>query len=510
MNLSRITLFTGMMLHFLVTISVILQQIVLVPIFSRYLSQELYSSWLIILSITTLIAIADLGLNPLSIVRLQSEIALNNKDKSEMLRRIVANSAYAYLVIFAIIIAIVPVFSFYFPIPSVFGLSGATDFDLRLTFLIAMLGSTATVLTVGVTAILRVTNYINLISGLRISTAVISTALIYLAISQGYGIVAVAVAYAVANIIEMVLLLFVAAPRALVEYGSFRFSMRSEKLQDTLRHARPNIIPISAEVVLQSIPTFMMGLVGTSPAGVVIYTLSRLILSSIRQVALTVMFPFSVPIGYAWAQGNREGAARIIVACLVIVGAGIGTGIGFFWSYRDAVVTIWTGGVYSSDTVVFGLLFTNIALAFPAIVAWHALVYIGQPVVVSRSKSLQIVMLCVLTAGLGSVFGVRGIAGSIFVSELVAVSIPLSLALVRRLPIGVFRFGTAVVLPLALMFTLSYVCAETAQYISPPSNIRTLVLGGCVWLPVPAATFLLIFYLSTKGSRLVANPATAK
>ncbi|MBY3109306.1 hypothetical protein HFO68_32980 [Rhizobium laguerreae] len=481
-----------------VAATTVIQQILLVPVFLSHWSDDLYRSWLIILSISTMLIVVDLGLHSLTYLKLHDALR-DEKDPEGEVSATLANSARAYATTLSIAGAFIVFGCLLLPIPSMLNLSGASSVEMTFALIFMMFSGLTTVASSYLSAILRAQNAINPLASWSLIQIIATTAAICLALILDGGIAEVAAAYFA---IQLVLLAGGTwlTRKHMSQFRGIIWLQSTIEPIEVLKAARAYIIPVSADLVLLSVPTIVMGFLGISATGVVLLSLTRVIASFVRQVATFITNAFVTEVGHLWAAGYHASARRSVLLCMAAVGTATGMVIAYFLIFQEEMVRFWTMGGYRADPVVTGLMLGNVALAFPSITAFGSLMLTGRPRSISYSKVVQFIALVILCVTAGGIFGARGIAAAIFVSEAVCVSIPLALELKRAFAVQVGEYVLVIIVPFVSGLLISLASAELAVGLLPPGSLLEFFLASLLWLPLPAGSAVagLFFLMRTR------------
>jgi hypothetical protein len=497
MRLSRKNLLGRVALQLVMTLLAVLQQVALVSFFATHWTGELYSSFLVMTAVSNLLLVADFGLHSHTYLSLQKGLSSQPPATSGEIGEITSQSVFAYSVIALSIIAAGAAACAILPLPGLLHLSGASDLDLRLGLFFSIAAGAGLVCSFCFSAMLRAVDALNAVTGVRMAHIIGGFLLTILALRLGYGIVAVAGTVMAAQwILNAVLALM--CWRLLPGFLAAEFIKPFSQLRASLAAASRYVIPLSSDLVLLNIPTLAMGILGRPAAEIVLFTLTRIITSFIRQIATFATHPTANEVSQLWMQGKGDGARRAILVSLAIAGSGTGVLTGFFAVFSLDIISVWTGGAYRGDPVMLALQLSNIALAFPAIAASTALIFTDQPGYITRSRLWQIAALTMFCFSLGHVWGARGISAAVLAAEFLIACVPLTLHLKSRFAIPGRSFYSACAFPFLACFLVSLTAAMTVRHFFPAGSIPQIAIAGALWLPLPALTALWIFFFSTK------------
>jgi O-antigen/teichoic acid export membrane protein len=243
----------------------------------------------------------------------------------------------------------------------------------------------------------------------------------------------------------------------------------------------------------------MMGIMGIPASNLVLFTVTRTFAGMVRQVSTASTNPFASEMGHLWVQNRINALRDTIRACLVIVGGGAGTLIGYFLVFQNSLILIWTQGKVTPDPVIFYLLFANLAFAVPSITTFTVLMYTDHPREITVFRLRHILALCILSVVLGLPFGARGISLAILLSEALLVSVPMVTTLHRNFGMDWTGLLGASVGACAAGVLVAIAAGELAISIYRPTDLVSLAFTSLTWLPLPAALLLGLFWLVTRA-----------
>lgn len=497
MRLSRSNLLGRFGLQLVMTAFSVLQQIILVRYVAIYWTDELYGSWLVLVALSNLLIVTDMGLHSYTYLSLQRALHRGDQPDDAEAGRISLESMVAYGLVALLVIFAGAFASYGLPLAQWLNLSGATAQDLQLALFLSFISGSGFAFGFCFSAMLRVIDALNETTYFRLAHISVTLVVVLTLLHLNYGLVAVVAATTVTQWL-LVLALAVYASRHVKGFGQGFADFSPHSLRSTFKSAFKYIVPLSSDLVLMNIPTLIMGVLGRPPIDIVLFSLTRVMTSFVRQIATFATYPAANEVGQFWTRKDGEGARRAIVLSLAIAGAGTGVLCGYLAIYSAEIVHIWTNGVYALDPVMLLLQLMNVAFAFPAIAGTTALMFTDQPQLVTRSKIAQAVLLMIACFAFGSLWGARGISAAVLIAELLAATAPLTIGLKSAFSIRDAQFWQASLAPFASTFLLSLVAAFGAKTLWPASTVMNIALSTALWLPLPAALCLWIFFFFTR------------
>lgn len=500
MRLSRFNLLGRLGLQFSITIVAVIQQIILVSIFSIHWSPALYGSWLIMMAASNILIVFDLGLHSYTYIVFQQLLTRRESHSATDFVEAAGRSVTAYLMVSASIILVAVPACWLLPLPNWLGLTGASDEELRLSLFLSILSGTALILGYCFSAILRAYDILNAVTFLRIVHIAFGTIGMIGILRYEFGIVAAAAAWMTIQwLLTAALIAFCVQHVPRLWDGISKANFLQSRA--TFRSSRRYIIALSSELVVTNIPTLIIGALGRPGAEVILFSLTRTLTAFIRQIATFATFPGANEVGHLWAQKNGPGTRKAILLSVALSGVSTGVLTGYFASFGPQIMILWTHGTYHSDNVILALLLLNVAMVFPAICAYTALMFTNQPELVTRSKIRQIAILLIACVVFGSFWGARGTSAAILVAELLAATLPLAASLQSRFQIAWRPYLTSLLVPFSAGLAISVASAFASMQMNVSSGLTRLIVQSFGWLPLPALVAFYFFYLYTRPEK---------
>lgn len=408
------------------------QQILFVPLFVKMWDADQYASWLILFSLSALIAIADFGLHPLSINKYQASLALPGRRAQAALSRDVREIINAYVmnavliaVAFGLVILLID------PVTKL-GLKGATPLAL----------SGAVVLSVGSGIVVNFTSGCSAVYRAHLELARVMIARLLIQIAQIIGqawillsqssIFAMALMFFIINVAAVCYMCAIDIPHfARIRPGAWwKFSW--QKQARTMGSALPFVIPSAADSIFNQGPVFILGLVGASPLSIIIFNLSRVVAAVPRMLVQQLCGLLGPEIGATYVRDEKGGVRANLQIALTMSAVIIGVSSGAMVGLIRPLYEFWTLKAVPFDAVTLGLMLGALVLSSHTFAAVAALLYCNQPGLVTKLQLVRIGTSCVLVAVLGRMWGAPGAAGGLFISEAIASAGPFAWALVER------------------------------------------------------------------------------
>ena len=467
-----------------VTMLGIIQQIFLVPLFVRNWPPELYASWLILFSLSVLIAAADLGLHVLAINRYQEALNLEAQAVIVAFNRNLRDFVNSYFINAVLLTVTAALFAALTEPAYVLHLSGAPTWELRLSFLFMVLTGIITMLTSGCSAIYRAHLKVARIMWLKAITLVLQIAIQTGILLSGGSILAMAAALFGIGLLVLLYMVFVDIPKfAKIEKNRWHELSWSRHFA-TLKSAAPFIVPTVADSILTQGPLFIMGVVNCAPATIVTFNICRIMASVPRMLTQQVSGLLGPEIGDRNARSDLDGMRANIRLGLTLSSVFIGVSIGALAGLGEPLFKVWTGGAAQFDGLTLVLLMAALAVSAHTFQVVAALLYCNQPAIVAKIQIYRVVASSILVAILASQYGALGAAAALVLTDITFSSLPFALALLERFPVSGREFWRWSTRPLLLWFagfsSLSLLLRHALNLNSKPALVLAVtVVGTC-------------------------------
>lgn len=406
----------------------ITQQIALVPVFLHFWNSNLLAAWLVIYAAGNLVLIADSGLHARTINRflaLKSGVDCDGRTADfygAMLR--------IYLGFVSALVVLLLAGIWLFPPSAVLGFQAVANFDAAFA-----------VMTVGMLLVVPS----NLVSGLyrarglygRVvrwqNWGILGSQLAQLvAIVLTGSLLGVAIAYVAAQVLIVVFLLAIDAPRL------FPFLRRPGVkhswfwIVGQFRKGAPFAVAGGVEIVLQFLPTLLLSAFVSDRVAVAQWGLTRVGAGLLRTLCIQATLPLAAELGHDYAVGLKEqlrnlyarGSVFVTLLASVVV-----SGLLPFWQDFFA---LWTRGAIPYDGLLTITLLAGTAVVAPSILALSYANYSNRGNLLVRIKGLQLAVFLVLSVVLIRPMGPLGAAIAVVASDLLVQFGLLGLIIIRQ------------------------------------------------------------------------------
>jgi O-antigen/teichoic acid export membrane protein len=391
----------------------IAQQVVLVPVFLHYWSNDVLAAWLVIFAAGNLVPVVDCGLQFRAINRFLAFKSSIDSDRRtgqfySELRRIYLGLAVTLATVTLIVVHVLP--------PSaMLGFGSIAQFDLAF---VAMIVGTLLTLPANLAAALyrarglygRAVWLVNLgmlgallgqLAAVTVTQSLLCVTIIYVAAQM------LAAAYLMSDVPR--LFPFLCGVRGT---GSWRW------IAGQFGEALPFAVASAADLALLNLPVLLLSALVSDRVAVAQWGLTRVVAGLVRALCVQTTLPLAAELGHDYAVGDRQrlqglyARGSVLVALLASV---VVSGLLPFWQDFFA---LWTHGTIPYDrSLTFVLLIGTAAMA-PSILAVGYANYSNRGQLLLRTKALQLVLFLVLSAILIPLVGLLGAAIAVVASEL--------------------------------------------------------------------------------------------
>ena len=480
------------------------QQLLLIPAFLHFWAIDMLAAWLVIYSASSLLVVADAGLQARALNRFlafKSCVDCDGRTSSYF-----AGMLQIYVRVVLALGAVLLLSIELFPPASVLG------FQMTPTFDTAML-----VMTVGTLLALPA----NLISGLyrargKYGRAVWSQNVALLlgqvgqlvAIAWFGSLLAVAIAYVSAQVLFALFLIVYDAPRQLpflrrnrsAASPSWRWSAGQFGL------AFPFSIANLTELALVNAPMLLVSAMVADRVAVAQWGLIRVIASFVRGVCIQITLPIGAELGHDYAIGDKvrlrglyaHGSMLVTaMACLIVAG------LLPFWSDFFA---LWTHGSIPNDATLTVTLLLGSAVVAPSLMAFVFANHSNRGDLLVRTKGLQLIAFLILSASLIPRLGPLGAAIAIVASDLLTQVGILTLVIMRQTLAQPLRHMLVLIAVMVAIIFGGWGLGLAIHVTVPGTGSQRFLVECAIWLVAVAAMASPLLMERVRGRVLAAVP----
>jgi O-antigen/teichoic acid export membrane protein len=390
------------------------QQVALVPVFLHFWTNDILAAWLVIYAVGNLVLIADCGLQVRAINRflaLKSSVDCDGRTAgfyAAMLR--------VYRALGGLLAILVLAGTLFCSPASVLGFQAIANFDVA--FAVMTMGMLVT-LPVNLGAGLyrarglygravRLQNWGMLIAQLGQLAAIIATG----------SLLAVTFVYVAAQVLVMVFLLTVDAPRLFPFLRGVNTRPSWSWIAGQFRKATPFAVAGAAELALLNLPVLLVSAFVVDRVAVAQWGLTRVAAGLLRALCVQTTLPLAAELGHDYALGLNEQLRNLYARASVFVtllASAVVSGLLPFW---PDFFSVWTRGAVPYDALLAMILLIGAAASAPSILAFNYANYSNRGHLLVRTKGLQLVVFLFLAIVLIRLMGPLGAAIAVVASDL--------------------------------------------------------------------------------------------
>ena len=390
------------------------QQVALVPVFLHFWSGTTLAAWLAIYSVGNLVLIADFGLQFRVINRFLGFKSAAHGDGqiaafySAMLRIYLGIAATLIILLLVCIHLVSPA--------AVLGFQTVSNFDAAFTVMtVGMLLTLPSGLVSGLYRArglygraVRVQNWGALAAQLGQLAAIVFSG----------SLLAVAVAFAAAQVLTALYLLVIDAPRQFPFLRGVRARRSWRWTFGQIRKAAPFAVAGATDLALINLPVLLVSALVSDRTAVVQWGLTRIVAGLLRTLCVQATLPLAAELGHDRALGLEEqlrnlyARGSVFVALLASV---VVSGLLPFW---PDFFELWTHGSIPYTPELTMTLLIGTAASAPSILALGYAGYSNRGILLVKTKGLQLAVFLMLSVLLVPPIGPLGAAIAVVASEL--------------------------------------------------------------------------------------------
>ena len=392
----------------------ITQQVALIPVFLYYWTGDGLAAWLAIYAIGNLVFIADAGLQIRAINRfLQFKSAADCDGRTA---RFYGMMLRIYLGLVAALTLLLLVGAAVLAPSTVFGFATVSHFDAA--FVVMAVGMLWTVPSNLVAALYRARGLYGRAAKVQ-NAAVLAGQLGQLAAIVTTGsLLAVALAYAAAQVVAAIWLLTIDAPRRFPYLRNGRTALSWRWIAGQFRKAVPFAVAGATDLALLNLPVLLVSAFVSDRVAVVQWGLTRVVAGLLRVLCVQTTLPLAAELGHDHAIGDTQRLQRLYARGSVLVTLLAGIVVSGLLPFWPDFFALWTHGIVPYDRLLTLILLLGTAAAAPSILALSYASYSNRGDLLVRAKALQLVVFLGLSVVLIPSTGLIGAAIAVVASEL--------------------------------------------------------------------------------------------
>ena len=460
----------------------IAQQVALVPIFLHFWTSDIFAAWLVIYASGNLVLIADSGLQLRAINRFFAFKSSVDKDGRTAL--FYARMLRIYFGLAGALVLLVVVGLQLLSPSSVLGFRATSHFDAA--FIVMTAGTILTLPSNLVSGLYRARGLYGRAVWLQSGAMLVAQLAQLTAIVANGSLLAVTIAYVSAQLLLLVYLVAIDAPRLFpfLRAGRARQSWRWSVGQ--FRSAFPFGVAGATEIALLYAPVLLVSALVSDRVAVAQWGLTRTIAGVLRALCYQTTLPLAAELGHDYAVGLKEqlrslyarGSVFVILLASIVV-----SGLLPFWPDFFA---LWTRGSIPYDPLLTVTLLIGTSVVAPSILALSFANYSNRGDLLVRTKGLQLAVFLVLSVVLIPPMGPLGAAIAIVASDLLIQFGLLALIIMRQTLQHPFRHIAFLAAIAAVVILSGWGVGTVIGSLVPWTGVVHFVVACALWLAVVA------------------------
>ena len=460
----------------------IAQQVALVPIFLHFWTSDIFAAWLVIYASGNLVLIADSGLQLRAINRFFAFKSSVDKDGRTAL--FYARMLRIYFGLAGALVLLVVVGLQLLSPSSVLGFRATSHFDAA--FIVMTAGTILTLPSNLVSGLYRARGLYSRAVWLQSGAMLVAQLAQLTAIVANGSLLAVTIAYVSAQLLLLVYLVAIDAPRLFpfLRAGRARQSWRWSVGQ--FRSAFPFGVAGATEIALLYAPVLLVSALVSDRVAVAQWGLTRTIAGVLRALCYQTTLPLAAELGHDYAVGLKEqlrslyarGSVFVILLASIVV-----SGLLPFWPDFFA---LWTRGSIPYDPLLTVTLLIGTSVVAPSILALSFANYSNRGDLLVRTKGLQLAVFLVLSVVLIPPMGPLGAAIAIVASDLLIQFGLLALIIMRQTLQHPFRHIAFLAAIAAVVILSGWGVGTVIGSLVPWTGVVHFVVACALWLAVVA------------------------
>jgi O-antigen/teichoic acid export membrane protein len=467
-------------------ISIMIAQIVTVPVYLHYLGVGGYEQWMFINAIANLCLIFDFGMT--LYVSNSARIAYGRGDRAAA-EHIIGQGLGFFAAMF-IPFAVIAVVLYY----------GFEHTREGLAFAIVLCSAPITMLRTWLyyTLTARTTQIWELVIFVAFTLA--QTLALIIAVVLGGGILELAVVQTVTAAVFGLLPPLLALRYLAPELRLRPRKVRAHELRPMAAGSLAQFSYSAASVAIVHLPVVLLGVLpGLPPASLATFTASRTLTGVVRQFCQQLARSNGIEISRYLDPEHVQRMRRIFLLGSTTIAVLAAVGMGALLPLADLVLKVWTGKPELYNPAVIGIFCVTAVLSAQVQLAMVIPQYTNTARMMALPLFLQVCLLAVLGLAGGVAFGAPGMVAALGIAEISTLGAVSLLRIIPSMGISAVRFVLYSGGPALGIFLLSAGISEAARWIIHPENLRGLIFCGAFW---SVLMFPFVAYLYKLGKHL--------
>jgi O-antigen/teichoic acid export membrane protein len=475
-------LFAGWSANIFQMILGVTQQVALVPVFLHFWTGEILAAWLVIFAFGNLVLIADAGLQFRAINRFlafKSSVACDGRTA-----RFYAAMLLVYWGLVGFLVVLLLVGTQLVSPSAVLGFQTVANFDAAFVVMTAaMLLTLPSGLVSGLYRArglygraVRLQNWIMLLAQLGQLIAAITTG----------SLLAVAIAYAAAQVLATVYFLAIDAPRLFPFLRGMRAKPSRRWIIGQFRKAVPFAVAGATDLVLLNLPLLLVSALVSDRAAVAQWGLTRVVAGLLRALCLQTTLPLAAELGHDHALGLKDQLRSLYARGSVLVTLQASIVVSGLLPFWQDFFALWTHGAIPYDPSLAHILLLGTSVIAPSILALSYAIYSNQGELLVRTKGFQLVVFLALSMPLIRSMGPLGAAIAVVASDLLVQFGVLGSIIIRQTLLRPLRHLAFLAAVMVLVTSAGWALGVLIRTWMPGTGTVRFASECAVWLIVVA------------------------
>ena len=495
-------LFAGWSANLVQMLLGITQQVAVVPVFLHFWTSDLLAAWLVIYAVGNLVQIADCGLQVRAINRFLA--FKSSADADGRTAGFYAAMLRIYQGLGALFAALVLAGTLLLSPAAVLGFQAVPNFDAA--FAAITMGTLVALPANLVMGLYRARGLYGRAVWLQNWSMLIAQLGQLVAIIAIGSLLAVTIAYVATQILFMVFVLAIDAPRLFPFLRGASVKHSWSWITGQFRKAAPFAVAAATELALLNLPVLLVSAFVFDRVAVVQWGLIRIAAGLLRTLCVQATLPLAAELGHDYAVGASEqlrslyarGSTFVTLLASVVV-----SGLLPFWPDFFA---LWTRGAVPYDPVLAMVLLIGAGVASPSILAFTYANYSNRGHLLVRTKGLQLVVFLTLSLLLICPLGPLGGAIAVVASDLLIQFGWLGVIIIRQTLQRPFRHIAFLAAVMIFVTLGGWALGAVIRSSMPGTGLLRFLSECAIWLIVVAAVASPIAKASFRNRLIAAIP----
>jgi O-antigen/teichoic acid export membrane protein len=258
----------------------------------------------------------------------------------------------------------------------------------------------------------------------------------------------------------------------------------------------------SAEILLNSGPVVLLGMLSREPGGILIFTIARTLTGIARQIAIQFARSSAIEMARQTAQGDWSGLRKLHTTTGRTISAMTGLLCGLILSGAEPILEIWTGGRVTFDPLIVLTFVCGVLFVGPAQSNVTLLQLGNVPRPLAISSFVRVALVCLLMFTLVPMFGALGAAVALSFAETISFGVLASHWANRRYGLRANHYALLSFSTQAACLVLGAGVGVALQHFLEVTTIQELALFIALWGAVVVVPAFFMAFPITERNRV--------